>query len=265
MQFLREHNGLRPGEFSVVVGKSGHGKSGLLKTLAVDAIISGIDVYMPLSEETQTNYKAAIYHYINHVTDEFEHDRDAIRDRLHIDEMLDEENWGKQNLNYDFFFTRVEKYIDRYDAELVIFDNFTTSFFDQLSISKQGEAISDFRSLARRKDVAVVAAFHTIKGTDTYNNLLTGDDVRGNSSSTNSGSYNYILTTYFLEKTIALMFVDKARYHGHVNKTYWILNYLSDFGIYNGAKKISLPDLQELLKTEREKMVKKNTTAQWRK
>jgi hypothetical protein len=192
--------------------------------------------------------------------------------------MLDERRWGKQNLNYDFFFTRIEKFIDYYGPDLVIFDNFTTSFFDQIGIGKQGEAINDFRSLAKRKDVAIVGAFHTIKGTELYDKLLTGEEVRGNASSTNSGSYNYILTTYFYEKVIALLFVDKARYHGHVNKTYWLLNYMADYevvvegkkekkacGIYTGAKKISLPDLQELLKTERDKLVKKNTTTQWRK
>lgn len=244
----------------------------MLRTLAVDAIISGIDVYMVLSEEVQSNYKEGIYNYVDYIVDEFEHDKVRIRDRLKLDEMLDEQRWGKKSLNYDFFFDRVEKYIDYYHPDLMIFDNFTTSFFDQLSISKQGEAINDFRYLAKRKDIAIVGAFHTVKGTELYDKLLTGDDVRGNGNSTNSGSYNYILTTYFFEKTIALMFVDKARYHGHVNKTYWLLNYIADYevvvegkkvkktcGLYNGARKISVPDLNELLSEERSKLVKKNT------
>lgn len=248
MKFLNLHNGLRPGEFSVLVGQKGNGKSAMLKTFAVHAACGGIKVLHVLSEERSELYKYNQSRFINYIAPK---DPSYFLKNLYYDSMLD---WPDKLQNVNAFFERLENHVNEFETDLVIFDNFTTAFFDELPIGQQGDAIRRFRAFAKHYDLSVVAAFHTIKGTDFYSKLLTGEDVKGSSTSTNSGSYNYILSTYFFEKPLAVMFIDKARYHTRANKTYWILKYNEEFGLYDGDQLISRPKLEERLLDEKLKM-----------
>ena len=235
-------NGIRPSEFSVIVGKQGNGKSGLCKTIGFEAARSGINSLFILSEEKSSVYKSnlteAFKKFGGSRTNEF-------LSRLYFDSMLD---WTHNEKNLRFFFEHLEEQINKLETDLVIFDNFTTSFIGQLSISDQGKAIEQLRILASTYEIAIVGVFHTIKKTDIYKSLLDGEDVRGNSTSTNAGSYNYILTTFFRATPVkAILFIDKARYHKEANKTYWELLYDKETELYIGAKKTSYDNIMVTL------------------
>lgn len=243
LECFKQMNGIRPGEFSVIVGKQGNGKSSLCKTISFEAAVSGINTLFILSEEKSSVYKKTIN---NAFVSQARNNADAFLNRIYFDSILD---WEPREKNFDFFFSHLEEMINELKTDLIIFDNFTTSFLGSLPISKQGEAIDSLRLLAADYDIAIVGVFHTTKGTDIYSKVLDGEDVRGNATSTNSGSYNFILTTLFrANPPRAFLFVDKARYHKSVNKTYWELNYDVEYDIYTKSRKTDYVDIQVLLK-----------------
>lgn len=214
----------------------------MCKTIGFEAAVSGINSLFILSEEKSSVYK----HTLNNAFTQVANERaDVYLKRIYFDSMLE---WDSHEKNTSFFFQHLENLINDLHLDLIIFDNFTTSFFGQLSVQAQGDIIEKFRILASEYDIAIVGVFHTIKGTDIYKTVISGEDVRGNSTSTNAGSYNYILTTYFRANPVrAFLFVDKARYHPRVNKTYWELVYDKDLELYVKAGKSSYESIKSVL------------------
>lgn len=236
-------NGIRPGEFSVIVGKQGNGKSALCKTIGFEAAIAGINTLFILSEEKTASYKWALSDAFHTATTK---NTDKFLERLYFDSMLE---WVDTEKKVDFFFEYLENQINELETDLVIFDNFTTSFLGSLPINTQGAVIDKLRLLAAEYDIAIIGVFHTVKGTNIYNKILDGEDVRGNASSTNSGSYNYILTTYFRANPVrAILNIDKARYHGIANKTYWELLYDKDLCLYTSAIQTNYESIEAMIK-----------------
>lgn len=235
-------NGIRPGEFSVLVGGSGNGKSTLCKTISIECAISGTKCYHLLSEEKTSVYKGTISEAMENATNG---KAEKYLERLLFESMLD---WGHEKNNMDYFFSRLEQVINEHLPEMVIFDNFTTSFIGDLPINKQGEAIEKLRKIAAFYDIALIGVFHTAKGSDLYAKILDGDSVRGNASSTNKGSYNYILSTFFrLKKPRAVLFLHKARYHKKFTQTYWELEFDSTLGIYTHAQQIDYETVKNIM------------------
>lgn len=241
-------NGIRPAEFSVIVGKAGNGKSALCKTALYEATISGINSLTILSEETSGVYKETLTRAFKSVT---QRNVNQFLERMFFDSMLD---WTPQEKNFNFFFAHLEKTINEKEIDLVIFDNFTTSFFGGLSIAKQGEAVDNFRKLASIYDIAIVGVFHTTKGANLYEKVLDGEDVRGNATTTNAGSYNYILSTFFrANPPRAILNLDKARYHTEANKTFWELHFDKELELYTHAKKIDYETVKLIMHDINEK------------
>lgn len=241
-------NGIRPAEFSVFVGKAGNGKSALCKTALYEATISGINSLTILSEETSGVYKETLTRAFKSVTNK---NVNQFLERMFFDSMLD---WDSSEKNFNFFFAHLEKTINEKEIDLVIFDNFTTSFFGGLSITKQGEAVDNFRRLASIYDIAIVGVFHTTKGANLYEKVLDGEDVRGNATTTNAGSYNYVLSTFFrANPPRAILNLDKARYHKEANKTFWELHFDTDLEIYTHAKKIDYETVKMIMNDISEK------------
>lgn len=235
LNFLKATNGIRPGEFSVLVGQQGNGKSSLCRTISMVCALNGVNCYHLLSEEISSVYKSTISQAFLKATNG--KNADAYLNKLFFESMLD---WAEKEMTVDFLLGHLEKVINEILPEMIILDNFTTSFLGSLPINVQGSIIQKFRKMASSYDIAIVGVFHTAKGTDIYKKLLSGEDVRGNASSTNGGSYSYILSTYFRgDKPRALMAIDKARYHPMANKTYWELIYDKDLQIYIGDKQLT--------------------------
>lgn len=200
--------------------------------------------YVLLSEEKTTSYKNTITKAFEHVCKDQE-SADVFLDRIFFDSMID---WEEKEKNISFLFEHIENVINEIAPEMIIFDNFTTSFLNDLPINKQGEVISMFRKIAAEYDIAMIGVFHTAKGTDIYKRLLDGEDVRGNATATNGSSYNYILTTYFRTTPArAFLTIDKARYHPNANKTYWELNYDRSMNSYTADRKSNFKEMAELL------------------
>lgn len=252
--------GIRPNEFSVIVGPSGNGKSTLCKTISHECAIGGKKCYHLLSEEKTSVYKGII-------AKTFEKrcagkKTDAFLERLLFESMLD---WDEKELNVNYFFDRLEDVINDKTPDMVIFDNFTTSFLGSLPINVQGDMITRFRKMAAQYEIAIIGVFHTAKGSDLYKKLLDGEDVRGNASTTNAGSYNYVISTYFrATPPRAIVNVDKARYHPETNKKFFELEYDTDLGIYVSDQMISYQEVVQIMdNANKKKLDPKKETRIW--
>lgn len=236
-------NGIRPAELSVIVGPSGNGKSTLCKTISIECSIGLKKCYHLLSEEKTSVYKSAIASALKTACGN--NSPDKFLECLSFESMLD---WKPEELNIKYFLKYLEKVIDEEDPDMIIFDNFTTSFIGSLNINVQGETIAQLRKIAAFYEVAIICVLHTAKGTDLYKKVLDGEDVRGNASSTNAGGYNYIISTYFRGDTPrAIINLDKARYHPEANKTFWELLYDKASGVYVGCEKRRYEDVAGLI------------------
>lgn len=236
-------NGIRPGEFSVFVGGSGSGKSTLCKTISIECAINGTKCYHILSEEKTSVYKGLIAETFDTMTKG--KGAEKFLNNLLFESMLD---WDHDKNNLEYFLSHLEEVINTHLPEMIIFDNFTTSFIGDLPINKQGEAIEKLRKMAAVYDIALIGVFHTAKGTDLYAKILDGDSVRGNASSTNKGGYNYILSTFFrLKKPRAVLFLHKARYHKKFTQTYWELEFDTTLGIYTHAQQIDYEVVKNIM------------------
>ena len=248
-------NGLRPGVFSTIVGQQGNGKSALCKTIAMECAVASVKCYMLLSEEPVAAYKATITNAL--VKACAKGGQEKFLSRILFDSMVD---WAPEEKKIDFLFARLEDIINEHLPEVIIFDNFTTSFLGGLSINIQGDVIDKFRRMAATYDIVIIGVFHTIKGLDIYKKVLTGEDVRGNSSSTNGSGYNYVLATYFnAEKPVAILGIDKARYHPEANKTYWELIYDKELQLYVGDFNVKYSYVNNILSQIRDKKDDKKT------
>jgi archaellum biogenesis ATPase FlaH len=239
---FKASNGLRPGQLSVMLGPKGNGKSALSKTISFDAMKDRKKCLHILSEEQSSIYKSKLAFKVEETLGARSGD---LLSYLLYDSMLD---WPKEQLTLKGFFTNLYQTINELQPEIVIFDNFTTSFIGDLPIQQQGEAVKALRNMAAKFDIILVCIMHTVKGTDVYKQILSGEDVRGNSSSTNTSAYNYVLSTYFRsEIPRAILFIDKARYHPDLNQTYWELFYDKESGIYVKDEKVSYETVKMIM------------------
>lgn len=221
-------NGIRPNELSVIVGPAGNGKSTLCKTISVECAIGGRKCFHLLSEEKTFTYKNIISKTFEKMTGG--KNLNSYLEKLYFESMLD---WSEDERAYEYFFDHLEDVINDLVPDMVIFDNFSTSFLGELNINLQGRMIARLRKMAASYEIAIVVVFHTAKGTNIYKKILDGEDVRGNASSTNAGAYNYIVSTYFrVNPPKAIVNIDKARYHPNANKKYYEMLYDKELGIY---------------------------------
>lgn len=235
--------GIRPNEFSVIVGPAGNGKSTLCKTISIECAVGGRKCYHLLSEEKTSVYKGLIANTFEKMC--AGKNTNAFLERLLFESMLD---WKEEELNVNNFFDRLEDVINDKTPDMVIFDNFTTSFLGSLPINVQGDMITRLRKMAAQYEIAIIGVFHTAKGSDLYKKLLDGEDVRGNASTTNAGSYNYVISTYFrATPPRAIVNVDKARYHPETNKKFFELLYDKDLGIYTADMMIDYQDVVAIM------------------
>lgn len=250
LKIFSSTNGIRPRELSVFVGKQGQGKSTLCRTVAIECAISGHKVYTLLSEEDPAVYKSNIHETLSKMTN---FKANNYLKNMSYESMMD---WKDDVSTVSGLLSRIEKVINEELPEMVIFDNFSTSFLESTSISTQGSVIKSLRRMAKEYDVAIVCVFHTAKGTDQYKKVLDGEDVRGNATATNAGSYNYIISNYKSGgKVETIINLDKARYHRKAHKTFWKMTYDHDFEIFTDAVEVNYEDVKGLMEERNKKKV----------
>lgn len=248
IQCLDEIGIAPPSELTTVVAPKGMGKTTFIKTVLAGAAANNVKTLVVLSEEKIPRYKEIVCEGFYKSFDKEFADKKLLN--LSYTTMID---WNKEDRDVGVFLEFLENQITENGIQLIIFDNFNTSFFSDLSISKQGESIQELRKLAGHYNISLMVVFHTTKGLDIHDKMIDGEDVRGNATSTNTAGYNLIITTYFrLRPTRTILHIDKARYHPKANKTYWELIYNHTSGLFESDKKLTPLQADQIRKQAKE-------------
>jgi energy-coupling factor transporter ATP-binding protein EcfA2 len=246
--------GLRKAELTTIIAPYGSGKSTFVKSILCDLMKGHKRTLAFLSEEREDYYSSKIWQYFKIVMGGDTDKANEYTKNLITESAVDSKNKIR---TVEDFILMLKESIMTFGVEAIVFDNVSTSFIFNLPIYKQSEAFSELKQFAVDFDVPMICVFHTTKGFDIYEKILTGEDVKGHSSSTNIGSYNYTLMTFFrLKKPRAFVVIDKARYHGKANKKVFELNYDEDFEIFTSDSETTMETvygIQNAIKTESKK------------
>ena len=233
---LNDHNGFRCGELHLLVGPKGGGKSTLFRDWILESVRQGKKVYVRLSEDKRLDYMDEIAKFFN------DNEGDLFKN-LRIESDLDITDDEKQSYLDD-----LEMKVKNFNADIIFYDNFTTSILTRQGILAEAENALKLRSLADKLEVPVVVAAHTQKS---YrgDSVASGDDVRGNATLANVAAYIYGLTVFYkLPSKPSVLFTDKARHHSASNKKYYKLTFNPASESFVKDADLSALDVKQLLK-----------------
>jgi len=185
LKFIKQHNGLRPGEIHLILGPVGEGKTTLNRTIIIDFLVNNPTekILLWLSEETEAKYAAELSRsLVNHFERiEFVSERTM--------EGIDSEKT---------FFERMAQEIKSSGAKLVFFDNITTSkCYGNRKNADQSRVADTFKKFAEKMDIAVMLIAHTKKGVHSGGGaLIDSDDIRGDATIVNVAEFLYILQQF---------------------------------------------------------------------
>lgn len=245
LKTFNDHKGLRRGELHTILGPKGGGKSTFVKTILTEVMMNRKNTYCFLSEEKTDVYRIPLYKTLKYFL------KDHNKANTLLSHLFMESQFGlnEENKNVDSFIKRLEYICTEHSIDVVCFDNFTTSFLGRGRINDQARAIELLKELAVRLNIAVIIVLHTAKGTNIYKDIIDGDHVRGNATSVNIGSYNYIITAFFRANPVRVFVTtDKARYHKLANKKVYEMYYDQDLEIFLSDQKSSFDEIQSVIK-----------------
>jgi archaellum biogenesis ATPase FlaH len=231
------------GELTTIIGPKGNGKSAFVKSILYQAALQNVKTLIILSEEKTHIYKKPVAEIVVATLGEE-------RAKEHLSKLLYTSilDWQEETKALDSFLARLEETVKENAIEFVILDNFTTSFLGRLRIDMQGKAAEKIREFAGYHDLSFMVVCHTVKGINPHQQLITGEDVRGNSTITNTAAYVYVLSTLFkCSPPRAFLHIDKARYYPDFNQTFWELRYDKQLGVYTEDMKVSAKFIESLL------------------
>ena len=236
-----DHNGFMRGEFHTFIGPKGSGKSTYSKTILCDLIDKGKTVFLYLSEEERKKYLAVLNKAMLLNYPDNESRKKALEKIIVVSELDYEFKHPKDLFNY------IKEVLDLSEVDVFIFDNFTTSFVNELPINIQSEILRGFKKMATSLNIPVLMFFHTGKNTD--KTKLDGDNVRGSATAINIGSYNYVISQHrdAVGTLRNFIYTEKARYHPMANKSLYEMSYDHRVGLFVKCSKTSLEAYKEII------------------
>lgn len=226
--------GFLPGQFTILSGKRGNGKSTLASQLIIEAISENVSCCVYSGELTKELFKHWLFLQISGNFIETEYD-EFRQKRV---EIIPDENWNILNKWIDeklFIYDNtvlerqelekasileIFKYANqRHNCKLFLVDNLMTArnqYSGNDFYRSQGEFIGQFKTFANDFNVAVVFVAHP-KKTENNNNFQ-NDDVAG--SSENTDRADVVMVIERLNKDDALEFECDSLIHINKNRLY---------------------------------------------
>lgn len=244
LQCFKDHNGFRPGELHVIIAPKGGGKSTLARTIISDITYSPKKALVYLSEETKDNYFFPIRENLNRLygSDESKIEAHMCKDTVvsELKNVYDESTLKKWC--DDFLYA-----VDESNCDIIIFDNYSTSFLGEIHINKQSKMFRWFKQIAEDRKIPIIVFIHTGKGKN--RGMFDGDSVKGSSTSVNLGSYNYMLLSVGSgPERRSFIWVEKSRYHDKAHSKAYELKYQPMLKVFYEANPLTLTDLYEVMR-----------------
>jgi archaellum biogenesis ATPase FlaH len=234
LKFIKQHNGLRPGEIHLFLGPVGEGKSTLNRTVIIDFLVNnpGMKILLWLSEETEEKYAAELSRSLH-----------AHFDRIEFVSERTMENIESEKT----FFARMEEEIKKSEARIVFFDNITTSkCYGNRKNPDQSRVADKFKKLAEKMGIAVILIAHTKKGIHSgRGSLIESDDIRGDATIVNVSEFLYILQQFsFNDEKQGTIRITKYRGQDIENSTFFLVyNRMGRF--YCQARQVSFSEFKK--------------------
>lgn len=247
--FLRGHNGIRPGNLHGLLATTGAGKSSLIKKLASECA-EFCKVLIWLSEETAEQYQAMI-------------NRIVTNDEITKNILYVEEKKMHPDLFQDIetFLKYFEDKIVESNCGVIFVDNATTSYLysDQIGARGQNKVARFLSKITQKYNRPVFYAAHTGKGIyDNMDRLINIEDVRGNRQLATQTEYFYIINKITVnEKQYKILRVAKHRHHDEACG-FFLLSWDSEKKFYTGDTKIEFNKVNEIF-LARDKIGKRNS------
>lgn len=235
-----DHNGFIDGELHTFIGTKGSGKSTWSKTILCELAWLGKGVLLYISEERKNKYLQAVNRVFRLSKSKPEEIKNYLENIIVVSEI------DEKIKTEDQFFSLVDKLVENCELDILLIDNFTTSFMSELPINQQSSILRKIKAMADELNIPIVMFFHTAKLSDPKR--LDGDNVRGSATAINIGSYNYLISQYKNNTSLRnFVYTEKARYHSKANKNMYEVFYNQDLGIFTKSEKIDLLDYQEIV------------------
>lgn len=209
--FLKAHNGLRPGCIHVLLASSGAGKSSIIRKIALDSGKSS-SVMVWLSEETREDFICALKN---------SHPGDAVGEKIILCEEVEIE---KKDSHPSVILQKFRDLILEHNPRIVILDNLTTSrMYMNLRPNEQDNVVSEIKALCKVQEIALLVVMHTRSDFSNLR-LMEDNDVRGSKTIANLCEYLYLFQCWekngFIFPTIRIR---KARKHRVESKIYKLI------------------------------------------
>jgi ABC-type oligopeptide transport system ATPase subunit len=240
LKLFQDHNGFIDGELHTFIGTKGSGKSTWSKTILTDLAYQEKGVLLYISEERKNKY-------LNTLNKAFRISRATPAEtKKYLDNIIVVGELDDEITDVEVFFATIEKLVDTCELDIVIFDNFTTSFLSELPINQQSAVLRRIKQLADKLNIPILMFFHTGKLADPKR--LDGDNIRGSATAINIGSYNYLISQHKTAlATRNFVYTEKARYHARANKKMYEIIYEHDVGIFTSCKDIELHEYKSII------------------
>lgn len=235
-----DHNGFIDGELHTFIGTKGSGKSTWSKTILCELAWLEKGVMLYISEERKDKYLQAV----NKVFRLSKANPDDVK--RYLENIIVVSEIDEKIKNEEQFFNLTNQIISECDIDILLIDNFTTSFMSELPINQQSSILRKIKAMADQLSIPIVMFFHTAKLSDPKR--LDGDNVRGSATAINIGSYNYLISQHKNNTSLRnFVYTEKARYHSKANKNMYEVFYNQDLGIFTKSEKIDLSDYVDIV------------------
>lgn len=181
--FLKEHNGWRPGAFHLLISPTGQGKSTFTRSIIWDLAInnSGTVIGVYLSEESEDDFKTEFA--------KLGMTRDLTTCTIRV---ISEKDEG----NIDWL--RLSEWVSNLD--FLLFDNLTTSRnYNNKPNAVQFDFALKLSKLASDFKIPVVGIAHTDGDAKTKNNLIEENHIRGDKSISSLSQFMYALQRFYVK------------------------------------------------------------------
>lgn len=237
LNFLKQHKGFKRQSLHTFVGKSGKGKTTIIRTLILDFLKNNPEknIFLWISEETAEDLKREMMDY----KDIF-FNKDS---RLYIEV----EKKGQEEKS-EYFFKRMYEAVTVERCDLILFDNITTSSVYKGNPSYQENVTEDLKQFVIDMNVSMVVIAHTKKSMNQHS-LITAEDVNGSQELIKITPYLYILQMFEIGNSKKqTLHVEKCRAFDIINSFYH-LPYCKQTRCYEGDGPIEFEVIRQWFRT----------------
>ncbi len=240
-EFIRAHNGLRPGCVHLFLGTSGSGKSTVVRKIILDSADEHT-ILVWQSEETREDFVTSLVK---------SYPKPEVARNIKI---VSEFGLGEDVVQSpQAVFQKYAETVKALNPRAVFFDNITTSrMYMGLRPNEQDAMAWKIKELHESTDIPVLIIAHTRADvTDSAARLIEDTDIRGSKSIANLAPYLYIFQRFEIDDHVfPTIRVRKSRKHQVANKLFRL--------IYSKEKNAYVKDLELPFKEFKEAFSKRN-------